>query len=422
MMILVIVSGWINLDGESANTDVFNLIAGLCGWAGVVLLIKDASILLRIQVGLLMGLGLVAMTYAYQAGVELDVSRAISINAGLLTMITAVGFLRLITVATARQSKPLPRGHKGFVDTLLSTALFGSFINISAPIIIADQIHAARPISRITSQSITRVFCACSSWSPFFAAMAVILTYVGSADLLWIMIVGLPFALISLVVVYIEARWRYQDEINNFIGYPLELNNIWIPVVLMLAVIVGRWLVPELSILVLIATSALAVTFITLFVRVGKTATFSLVIGHVKLQLPRSVNEISLFSTAGVLAIGISSLVQLDLIEIPLASFNSITAIKLLVAMVFIAMIGIHPVIFISSITPLILVLNPDLTLLAITYLFAWNLGTCASFLSGTHLVFQGRYDIPGWRAAIWNMPYVFFMVIIASGWLYLIG
>ena len=69
----------------------------------------------------------------------------------------------------------------------------------------------------------------------------------------------------------------------------------------------------------------------------------------------------------------------------------------------------------------MILTLDPDPNLLAITYLLGWNLGTCCSPLSGTHLVFQGRYDIPSWKAAMWNWPYALIMYGFAVIWLQLL-
>jgi hypothetical protein len=76
----------------------------------------------------------------------------------------------------------------------------------------------------------------------------------------------------------------------------------------------------------------------------------------------------------------------------------------------------------ISGFSPMILTLDPDPQLLAATYLFAWNLGTCSSPLSGTNLVFQGRYGIPAWKTAIWNWPYAIVMLIVAAFWLQVIG
>ena len=70
----------------------------------------------------------------------------------------------------------------------------------------------------------------------------------------------------------------------------------------------------------------------------------------------------------------------------------------------------------------MILGLDPNPELLAATFLFGWHLGTCASPLSGTNLVFQGRYDIPSWKMALWNWPYALTMLAVAALWLPLVN
>ena len=42
--------------------------------------------------------------------------------------------------------------------------------------------------------------------------------------------------------------------------------------------------------------------------------------------------------------------------------------------------------------------------------------------MSGTNLVFQGRYGIPGWKIAFWNWPYAIAMLIIGSLWLQVVA
>jgi hypothetical protein len=112
------------------------------------------------------------------------------------------------------------------------------------------------------------------------------------------------------------------------------------------------------------------------------------------------------------------AVVQLGIVDNPFTEFNSTTAGQVLAIILLAAAVGVHPVILISSLSPLIMGLNPDPSFLAATYLLAWNLGTCASPLSGTQLVFQGRYGIPGWKAAISNWPYAILMYLIAIVWL----
>ncbi|NKB75567.1 MAG: hypothetical protein GKR96_00660 [Gammaproteobacteria bacterium] len=408
------------------------LVAGLMSWIAASLLFLDLVRGQRIQVGLLLAVGLLLLGLSTMSGAEINFQGVISGNTGLLTMITSVGFLRLVAIPDERpfsDDKPssstksvLPIGPNAYVQTLLGTALFGAVINISAPMLIADRIHQYRPLKRFTSQSITRVFSGAASWSPFFAGTAVVLTVVPEAQLSLLMMAGFPFAVIGILIVYAEARWRYSEQMDDFVGYPLRLNSLLIPGMLAVLVLLSNWLLPNLSILIAIALSALLITTMMLIYRLGMKGGWRQLVKHVSHGLPRVVNELTLFLSAGVLATGISSMIQVGFITIPLADFDSVTAVVIVGAMVIAGAMGIHPVILISALTPLLLTLNPNPNLLALSYLFAWSMGTSASPLSGTHLVFQSRYGIPGWKGAVWNWPYVAVMLTFAAVWLLLMG
>ena len=133
------------------------------------------------------------------------------------------------------------------------------------------------------------------------------------------------------------------------------------------------------------------------------------------------INELQLFLAAGVLAAGLATLIGGNFIPV-VNGFTASSAALLLGAMIILAVAGVHPVVMVTGATPLIMSLNPAPDLLAVCYLLAWGLGTCASPLSGTHLVFQGRYGIPSWRAAAWNLPYVAFMYALAVVLLHLVA
>ncbi|MCZ6723386.1 MAG: hypothetical protein O6938_05645 [Gammaproteobacteria bacterium] len=396
-------------------------LAGVASWLAALLLFNNASRILQVQVGILLAIGLILIFYAADQGVEINFLNVISSNSGLLSMIAAVGFLRLVAISDTDKETRLPVGRRSYLHTLLGVNVLSTIINISAPMLIADRIHQQRPLQRFTSQSITRVFCGCASWSPFFGAMAVVLTYVSQAKLLWIVLAGLPFTVMGLIVVYAEARIRYPTEVDSFIGYPIHLDSLKIPFVLVICVVLGFWLLPETPVLMVIASSALLVTTLTLVIR-NRASVTSQLGGYVVNGLPRMVNELTLFLAAGVLAAGMSAIIENGVPVTQFTHFDATTSIQLLGFMLLCAVIGIHPVILISSLTPLILTLDPNPNLLAVTYLFAWNLGTCSSPLSGTNLVFQGRYDIPSWKAAIWSWPYVIVMYLIAAIWLQLIA
>lgn len=398
----------------------FNLlwVAGISGWLAAFLLFTDTPKILRIQVGIIILVGISLSVYALTLGGNVHYDAIISGNTRLLTMVAAVGFLRLVALPVATQSEILPTGPKAYLQTLLGLNVSSSVINISAPILIADRIHHVRPLQRFTAQSMTRVFCGVSSWSPFFGAMAVVLTYLAEAQLSWIIIAGLPFTLLGLLVVLIEARFRYRSELENFVGYPMHLQSLSIPMLLVITVVSGSWLLPATPILVVISLSALSITAIVLLFRTSLHESIRQLGHYVVEGLPRIVNELTLFLAAGLIAAGMSALIQQGIVPNPFTTFDASNAAILLAIMLLLAAMGIHPVILISSLSPLLLTLDPDPNLLAITYLIAWNLGTCSSPLSGTNLVFQGRYDIPGWKVATWNWPYALVMYGFAVLWL----
>ena len=397
-------------------------LAGICGWLAALLLFSDTPRILQVQVGVLIVISLGLIFHTSNQGISVDLNSIISGNTRLLAMIAAVGFLKLVVIPDSTTLRPLPVGKSTYLQTLIGLNLSASIINISAPIMIADRIHHQRPLQRFTSQSFTRVFCGVASWSPFFGAMAVVLTYVSDAQLSWIIIAGLPFTVAGFLVVYSEARMRYAEQIDNFVGYPMQLSSLKIPAVLVLSVVIVAWILPDTPVLIVIASCALLVTAVTLLIRAGIRSTLHQLNDYVVNGLPRIVNELTLFLAAGVLAAGMSAIIKNGALPNPFVVFDALTASKLLGIMMIMAAMGIHPVILISSFTPLMLSLDPDPNLLAVTYLFAWNLGTCSSPLSGTHLVFQGRYGLPSWKAAMWNWPYAIIMWLIALAWLHVVA
>ena len=396
-------------------------LAGISGWLAAALLFPDTPRILKIQVGILMIIGLALIYHTASQGESIGFNSIISGNTGLLTMIAAVGFLKLVVIPDSQTLQQLPVGKTAYLQTLIGLNLSSSFINISAPVMIADRIHHQRPLQRFTSQSFTRVFCGVASWSPFFGAMAVVLTYASGAKLGWIIIAGLPFTLAGFLIVYLEARLRYAEQVESFVGYPMQLSSLRVPALLVVSVIVAAWLFPGVGVLAVIAICALLVTVTTILSSNQFQESLTKLTHYVANGLPGMVNELTLFLAAGVLAAGMSAMINTGAISNPFVDFSALSASKLLAIMLILSAIGIHPVIQISSFTPLILTLDPNLNLLAITYLFAWNLGTCSSPLSGTHLVFQGRYGIPSWKAAAWNWPYAIVMWLVAVGWLHLL-
>lgn len=394
------------------------IIAGACAWVAAMLRFRATGLALQLQVGLLIVAGLGLILIAHLNGGEAELSRMLSANTGMLSMVAAVGFLRLVALPVGESSQPLPRGKWAYLQTIAGLNLSSSIINISAPILIGDRIHQVKPLDRLSIQSFTRVFCSASSWSPFFAAMAVVVTFVDGVELSTLVVYGLPFTLTGVALTILEARLRFNKELQDFVGYPAKPASLTIPLLLIMLVGLATSISPDTAVLIIISSSALIITLGILLLRHGPSAAGKTLSYHVTHGLPTMQNELCLFLAAGVLATGISALIANGQLVNPLTSFNSHTAGLLLMAMLLLSVLGIHPIIQISSMTPLLMELDPDPNLLAATYLFVWHLGTCASPLSGTNLVFQGRYGVPAWRIALWNIPYGIVMAGIGSWWL----
>ena len=395
-------------------------VAGLFGWIAVFLLFRGVKKSQRYQalVILLVG-GILLMIGQLRDGQALWL-QSIGSNAGLVSMLASVGFLRLIALPVNEAHTPLPVGFKALVKTLAGVSLFGSVINLSAPILFADRLHKHDALGRLASQSITRIFTSTSAWSPFFGGMAAVITNVPDMRPGFVIVACLPFAITSFVVVLLEVRLRYWRQVQTFKGYPVNFYNLWIPAALASIILLLRALTPELSVLTHISLSALILTVVVLFWRersgCNKTLSRFIVEG-----LPTMINELQLFLAAGVLAAGLATLFDGSFASAS-TGFNASSAAMLLGVMILLAVVGVHPVVMIAGATPLIISLNPAPDLLAVCYLLAWGLGTCASPLSGTHLVFQGRYDIPSWKGAVWNWPYVAFMYVLSVILLYLVA
>ena len=196
------------------------------------------------------------------------------------------------------------------------------------------------------------------------------------------MLAGLPFMACAIAFVLLAARLRQPDRVARFAGFPMTFSRLWMPAVLVLAVLGGHAIWPDFSILALIAVSPIALATAVLVARTGARAAARQIGTHLAYGLPGMVGELLLFLAAGILGA---------------------------------AMLGIHPVMAVAMITPWVATTSPDPQLLAMTFLFGWSLGTSASPLSGTHLVLQGRYGIPSLHAALRSWPYALAMYAIGS-------
>ncbi|MCJ8300694.1 MAG: hypothetical protein MJK13_17420 [Pseudomonadales bacterium] len=356
----------------------------------------------------LVGIGLSLAVIAFVNDSALPVAELLQGNVFIVSMLAGVSFLTVISQPSIDKDESLPRGKRTILSTYLGVHLFGAVINISSLFIHADRMTANRSLSRSQVMVLTRGFSAAAFWSPFFAAMAVALSYAPQANLMVLMLAGAALAMASMLITFRDVNQTLTESV--FYGYPLRLGSLWLPTLLTILVFLIHHLYPELSILFIIT---LCSPLICLLLVVRKKNRKEIVVKHIETKLANMQNEIVLFLSAGVFAFGLKMiLANQDFIPM-FEQFNGVTASACFVLIVLLSMLGFHMLIGVSIVAPLVLPLNPDPSLLAVVILASWALGSAVGPLSGMNISIQASYGVDSKKILAWNFRYVCIMALL---------
>lgn len=379
--------------------------AGMAAWIAAALLWPRLSRSDRLQSRILAGLGAVGIALGVAGGQGIDPDTLFNRNHALLAMLAAVSYLRVIGMPATGTSEP-PRGAGAFFRTMLGMHVFGASINMSAVFIIADRLVARKPMAFATAVALSRCFTCGAMYSPFFAAMGVVLLYVPDASFGILVATGLPIAAFCLIYAVAAAWLGDQRRLADFEGYPLTLASLWVPLTLALGVLTLHLLLPDLSVLTVITMLAPALVVGALLVRDGRRHAVRAVSSHTTTGLAQMGSLLALFLSAGVLATGIdAALAALDP-WLPFERFGVNEATATLVGMSALAAVGIHPLILVAALTAWLAPVDPAPDLLASIYLLAWGIGGALNPLSGTHIAMASRYQVANWRLPVVNAPF----------------
>jgi len=367
---------------------------GLVAWSACALLWPRLSRRQTIVVMLLVAFGVAGMAAGIVHGKAGLLDRALGQNTPLIGMLIAVSFLQLISVARNAGDAVLGKGRLALARTLIGVHLFGAVINFSAVAIFADRLTARTRLTLPQAMALSQAFIVGAVWSPFYGAMAVALTIAPDASLALLIAVGLPIAVIGLTVTWIMLSSRRYGRAEDFEGYPLHLESLWVPAVLAAGVIVIHEYRPGWSVLAIIAALSPLVTVVTLLIRDG-SGTWPALHRLITIRLPEMGGESSLFLAAGVLAAGMTGLIAALDIGVPFEHYGWREASLTLVITNVFAWIGFHPVILASVIGPWLAPLDPDPNLVAMTFLMSWGVALTACPMSNTVLALHGRYGVP---------------------------
>lgn len=394
---------------------------GVIAWCACLLLWPRLSRNQAIVTLLLLAFGIAGMAWGMASGKAGLVQLALAQNIPLIGMLIAVSFLRLISVSPGAAGGQLSTGRYALLKTLIGVHLFGAVINFSAVAIFADRLEARARLTLEQALGLTQAFMVGALWSPFFGAMAVALVAAPGASLTRLMAVGIPVAVVSILVTWLTLSSKRYDHARDFAGYPLHLESLWVPAVLAIGVLVVHELKPAWSVLAIIAALAPLVTLITLLAREGNRALASLR-RLVDVRLPEMNGEMSLFLAAGVLSAGMSGAIAALDLELPFQRFGGVEASVVLVVIILFAWLGLHTVIMVSVMGPWLAPLNPDPNLLAMTFLMTWGVGLQACPMSNTLLGMHSRYRIPYKEVLAHNRVYSFKLMLLCIATLNIYG
>lgn len=388
------------------------LYAGLFAWSALILVFK--SIAKKMLLNALIGVTLILMAFAYFKGFEVNLSKALLVNQHLLTLLIGVGFLRLIATPKQGKIKTLPTGKQSFIKTYLGVHLFGSVINLSSLILVADKLYKRAPLSSLQLVMLTRAFSSDAYWSPFFVAFAAALTYAPNLSPLPILFTGLCLATIAFALTYWDVTRNEKYNLKEFHGYPIHFETLYIPVFLAILVLVVHQYFPHIKVIMLISMFSVLLTLAILPMKTGLNKASSKFTHYVTQQLPLMKNELALFLVAGAFGVMVSSLLSGFRIDIPFESFDGVSAALLLLGMILLSFVGIHPIISIAVIGNWMG--DIDHTLLAMAFLMSWSTAVSTSPFSGLNLTIQARYNVKALDIFKVNIGYALKMYLICAG------
>lgn len=394
----------------------FLWVAGFSALAALVLLWPRTRRTQRIQCTIFVTAGFACLAIAWHQGYqELPVRQMLTQNHLLISLLSAVSFLRLIT-DTRGTGRPTPKaGENAFWQTITGIHLFSSVINLSALIIFGDALSKKQKLDRTSATSLQRGFSLAALWSPFFAAMGTCLLYAPGTKLPDLWLLSIPLCLFGFALTWTEHRFRKSGGLGTFEGYPVNFRALWVPSLMVVCVLTANSLFPGVSVLVLVSALSLIVTASVIAIRESFFRAIATIRNFSYGRLPDMYGELVLFFSTGVMATGISALVATTHPTLDAFGFTPGIAIALLAILLSLAVAGVHAIVSIVAASAIVAPLNPEPAVLAFIFLVSWSVGATGGPISGLNLAMQSRYGVALSECFTWNLRYTIGMFLGAS-------
>lgn len=394
--------------------------APLLAWCAFGLLRSRLGRQQRLQALVFVAVGAGALVWGVNRGAELQIERVLGQNQPILSMLASITLLRLLNPSVGKTEPELPRGLGAYLRSMLGVHAFGAIINISAVIILADRLTRAAPLKMNQAQLLSRAFTAVAFFSPVIGGVALALAYTPGSSPLLLLAFGGALALVALALLTWYAHTGRVDDIENFRGYPMHVDSLWVPLVLGTTVLLAYVLTSGYSVLSLITMLTPVVVGAALLARDGPSGTARSLRGYVTTRLPEMGGELALFLGAGVLGAGLVAVFSTSGDWVPFGTFNAGEASLVLLVFVLTSLACVHPVVVVSVVVPLLQSIDPDPSFVAIVFAMGWGLGCAVNPMSGINLVLSTRYGASNWDLGRSNVAFSATLYPVAVGLLYL--
>ncbi|MEE4243636.1 MAG: hypothetical protein V2I36_19405 [Desulfopila sp.] len=386
----------------------FLYLAAAAAWLVPGILWRSLPSSTRKQALFLLISGVLTLLFAAVKGVFLGWHSIVAGNLPLLAMFVAVSFLTLTT--PEKEDPLLPAGRRAVLATALGTHLIGGVINLSVLLVFGDRLRRRGGLSNEQMIVLARSFCAAAWWSPFFIATGVALIYAPEMHWQETVVPGLIMSGIAIVYLSVEVSYVRKGE---FSGYPLKWESLVVPLFLAIVVLCSHALLPDTGILVLICM--ISPLGAVMFMK-GRPRAAAL-LDFITTRIVTVTSQFALFLAAGVFSMGIKSVTHVypELFVMSSPVFSPLLFAGVGAAMIIVGVLGVHPVISIAVVSPLLLPLQPDHSQLGFLFLTSWAVSTACSPLSGVGLTLVSRYHAKPRQILVSNWHYAAAMWAIAS-------
>jgi len=387
-------------------------VAGAATVVAAALGIFEVRHMQRLLAFVLIGAGVLALGFALVLGARPSVVQLLTLNQTLVGMLTAVTFVRLIT-ADHGVHRPRLVGVPAVWRTAIVTQLLGSVINISAVTLVGDRLRHKGKLRISDALLLSRAYSPGAFWSPFWGASAAALTFAIGADTSVLLICGSLLAFVAFTISITMTVRAFGDRLATYHGYPLSVRVLVLPITMGIIVIGLHRAIPTVKLPVVVLMASLVVPVAVL--AVTRTRHLPRIMsGHIVRGLRPMQSEAVLFTAAGALSVGLGALVDVVGFTVPAGYYNVWFAWLSVIAMTFVALVGVHPVVSIAAIAAVLGPVISEPTLFAMAGMIAWGTAAAVGLISGLNVFLAGRFGVSGFDVAKRNLPYLFVVVVLA--------